>query len=157
METIAAISSIAGILSLLSQAIDNTTKFKNFLSDVSSASESVSQLLHDLDSLLQTLDAVNGLATSLPLDFKCSNVVSLHLRVEEYTKDVFNWLKVARDIRPMQEGVKAWLKKFWIASNISSVRGMREALNRHKQSICLDLSILGRFVRLSFNSLLLRF
>ena len=39
MEAIAAISSIAGIVSLLAQAIDSTKKLRDFLSDVSSASE----------------------------------------------------------------------------------------------------------------------
>ena len=108
MEAIAAIFSIAVILSLLGQTIDNTTKFSDFLSGVLSASETADQLLHDLGSLLQTLDAVNSLVRLLPLEFKNSNVVSLHLRVEAYTKDVFNWFKVAKDIRPAQNGAKAW-------------------------------------------------
>ena len=147
MEAIAAISSIAGILSLLGQAIDNTTKLRDFLSEISSASETAGQLLHDLDSLLQTLDAVNSLVKLLPLEFKNSNVVSLHLRVEAYTKDVFNWFRVAKDIRPAQNGAKTWFKKLWIATNIKSVREIRDALDRHKQTISLDLTILGRYVR----------
>ena len=132
MEAIAAISSIAGILTLLGQAIDNTTKLRNFLSEISSASETADQLLHDLDSLLQTFDAVNSLVKLLPLEFKNSNLVSLHLRVEAYTKDVFNWFKVAKDVRPAQDGAKAWLKKLWIATNIKSLKEIREELDRHK-------------------------
>ena len=90
MEAIAAISGIAGSSSLLAQAIDSTTKLGDFLSEVSSASETAGQLLHDLDSLLQTLDAVTSLVKLLPEEFKNSNVVSLHLRVQAYTRDVFN-------------------------------------------------------------------
>ena len=146
MEAIAAISSIAGILSLLGQAIDNTTKLRDFLSEFSSASETAGQLLHDLDSLLQTLDAVNRIVKLLPPEFKNSNVVSLHLRVEAYTKDVFNWIKVAKDIHPAQEGAKAWFKKLWIATNIKSVKEICDELHRHKQTISLDLSILGRYI-----------
>ena len=147
MEAIAAISGIAGILSLLAQAIDSTTKLRDFLSEVSSASETAGQLLHDLDSLLQTLDAVTSLVKLLPLEFRNSNVVSLHLRVQAYTKDVFNWFKVAKDIRPAEDETKAWFKKFWIATNIKSVREIRNELDRHKQTIVLDLTILGRYVR----------
>ena len=83
----------------------------------------------------------------LPLEFKNSNVVSLHLRVEAYTKDVFNWFKVAKDIRPAQNGAKAWFKKLWIATNIKSFREIRDESDRHKQTISLDLTILGRYVR----------
>lgn len=149
MEAIAAISSIAGILSLLGQAIDNTTKLRNFLSEVSSASETAGQLLHDLDSLLQTLDAVNSLVKLLPVEFKNSSVASLHLRVEAYNKDVFNWFRVAKDIRPTQNGAKAWFKKLWIATNIKSVRDIRDELDRHKQALSLDLAILGRTLDIS--------
>ena len=146
MEAIAAISGIAGILTLLAQAIDSTTKLRDFLSEVSSASETAGQLLHDLDSLLQTLDAVTSLVKLLPQESKNSNVVSLHLRVQAYTRDVFNWLKVAKDIRPAQGGTKAWFKKVWIATNIKSVREIRDELDRHKQTIILDLTIIGRYV-----------
>ena len=146
MEAIAAISSIAGILSLLGQAIDSTTKLRNFLSEVSSASETASQLLHDLDCLLQTLDAVTSLVKLLPLEFKNPSVVSLHLRIQAYTKDVFNWFKVAKDIRPAQDGTKAWFKKLWVATNIKSIRDIRDELDRHKHTISLDLTIIGRYV-----------
>ncbi|KAK0517555.1 hypothetical protein JMJ35_000710 [Cladonia borealis] len=149
MEAIAAISSIAGILSLLCQAIDNTTKLRDFLSEASSASETAGQLLHDLDSLLQTLDTVNSLVKLLPPEFKNSNIVSLHLRIEAYTKDVFDWFKVAKDIRPAQNGAKAWFKKLWIATNIKSVREIRVEIDRHKETISLDLTILGRTLDIS--------
>ena len=148
MEAIAAISSIAGILSLLCQAIDNTTKLRDFLSEASSASETAGQLLSDLDSLLQTLDTVNSLVKLLPLEFQNSNVVSLHLRIEAYTKDVFNWFKVAKDIRPVQNGAKAWFQKLWVATNIKSIRDIRVELDRHKETISLDLTLLGRYARL---------
>ena len=148
MEAIAAISSIAGILSLLCQAIENTTKLRDFLSEASSASETAGQLLNDIDSLLQTLDAVNGLVKLLPLEFQNSNIVSLQLRIEAYTRDVFDWFKVAKDIRPAQNGAKAWFKKLWIATNIKSIKEIRVELDRHKENISLDLTILGRYARL---------
>ena len=103
--------------------------------------------MHDLDSLLQTLDAVTSLVKLLPQEFKNSNVVSLHLRIQAYTRDVFNWFKVAKDIRPAQDGTKAWFKKVWIATNIKSVREIRDELDRDKQTIILDLTIIGRYVR----------
>ena len=145
MEAVAAVSSIAGILSLLGQAIDNTKQLRGFLSDISSASEIVGRFLHDINELLRTLDAVNDLVESLPLSFKVPHIAFLQAQLEDYTRDVFTWFKIARSLRPASDaGARTWFKKFWVAASDRSVRDIREELDRHNQAICLSLSILGR-------------
>jgi hypothetical protein len=145
MEVVAAISSVAGILSLLDQAIDNTQQLRGFLSDMSSASETIGRFLHDINELLQTLDAVNHIVRSLPSSFYGPHIAFLQAQLEDYTRDVFAWFKTARSLRPASNtGAKAWFKRSLVAASDRSLRDMREELCRHNQAIGLSLSVLGR-------------
>ncbi|KAL2039517.1 hypothetical protein N7G274_007789 [Stereocaulon virgatum] len=144
MEVVAAISSVAGILSLLGQAIDNSQQLRRFLSDISSASEIIGRFLHDSSELLQTLDAVNHINESLPSSFYGPHIAFLQAQLEDYTRDVFPWLKTARAVRPASNmGFKECFKRFFVAASDRFVRDMREDLCRHDQTIGLSFSILG--------------
>lgn len=146
MEVVAAASSVAGILSLLSQSINGATKLRDVFSNIYLASGTISRFLHDIDSLLQALQGAKDIVEKLPTDFGGSQATSLVIQLEYCTKDVYRLLETASSLRPASEvGAKAWFKKFWIAVNKNSLIDAREELERHKLAINLSLTVLGRF------------
>jgi len=150
MEVVAAIASVAGILSLLGQCVGNTEQLRDFIADVSSASASIDRFLGDINSQLQTLHAVGSLLENLPADFNRDLIQSLATQLGRYTNDVCRWLEKAKAIRPPSNiGSKTWLKSFWIALNVKSVGDVREQMDRHKQAISLTLSLFGRYSALA--------
>lgn len=147
MEIVAAVSSVAGLLSLLGESIGGTRKLLDFVFDNSSASSTVHNFISDINLFLQNLQAVSEIVGRLPEDFTSSQIASLHGQLEVYSKDVRLWLNTAKALRPASEvGVKAWFKKFWIAASIKPLSDVREELDGHNQAISLSLALLGRFV-----------
>jgi len=146
MEVVAGVASVAGILSLLGQSLNGTRKLRDFFVDVSSASTSITNLLEDINSLLQAIESIKDLIEKSCSKFKDSTVELLRVRLEEYTKDICRWFKTAKALHlPSGNRTKIWLKKLWIAVNIKSVNEIRIELERHRQTITLSLSILGRY------------
>lgn len=145
MEIVAAASSVAGILSLVSQSIDGASKLKDLFSDNSRASNTISRFLHDIDSLLQALHCAEDLTKNLPIDFGGSEVTSLKIQLQYCTKDVFRLLDIATSLRPVSDvGAKAWFQRFRVAFDKNLMVDAREELERHKQAINLSLVVLGR-------------
>lgn len=145
MEVVAAIASVAGILSLLGESLDGTRKLRDFFSDFSSASTTIAKILHDIQSLDRAISNIKNLVKKLPLDFKGTLHGSLQVQLEDYMKDVCRWLNTAKMLSPASAtGMKLWLKKLRIAVNIKSVNEIKLELGRHQQAFNLSLSILGR-------------
>ena len=145
MEAIAAVSSIAGILSLLGQSIDGVSKLRGFFLNVSCASRNVSLFLYDINSLLEALHAAKQIVDKLPEDFKDSQITALQIQLDFCTTDVHRLLESASSLRPASEvGAKTWMKQFWNAVNKDVLRNAREDLERHRQAIELSLTVLGR-------------
>lgn len=146
MEVVAAISSIAGLLTLLGESIGGTRKLLDFVFDISSASSTVQNFISDINSFLQNLQAVYELVEKLPEDFTSSQIATLHGQLTTYNKDIGLWLNTAKALRPASEvGAKAWFKKFWIAASIKPLGDVRDELDRHNQAVSLSLALLGRF------------
>lgn len=145
MEIVAAVSSVAGILSLVGQGIEGASKLKDLFSNASRASSTISRFLHDIDSLLQALEAARDLVRDLPTDFGGSQVTSLRFELQYCNNDVYRLLDIAGSLRPASDvGAKAWFQRFWIAVNKNLLIDAREELERHKQAINLSLVVLGR-------------
>lgn len=145
MEIVAAVSSVAGILSLVSQGIEGASKLKDLFSNISRASITIDRFLHDIDSLLQALQAARDLVKELPTNFGGSQVTSLRIELQYCTKDVYRLLDIASSLRPISVvGAKAWFQRFWTAVNKNLLVDAREELERHKQAINLSLVVLGR-------------
>ena len=146
MEVIAAVSSIAGIVTLLSQCAGNTKALRDFFVDVSSASATVKHFLRDVESLLQSFQAVNDLILKLPPNIGSPHVLRLRIDLEEYDKDANRWVNTAKALQPASSsGAKAYFKKFSVVVNLKSVKDIQEELERYKNAISLNLTILGRY------------
>lgn len=110
---VTAVSSVAGILSLLGENLHGTMKLRDFFSDMTSASRTIARFLYDIDSLIQTIQAVNDLVARLPEDCKDSYILDLHIQLENYSKDVSRWVTISARLRPDSDvGLKMWFKKF---------------------------------------------
>ena len=145
MEAVAAAASIAGIITLVFQSIDGLQKFKELFSDASSASKAISRLLNDINSLIQILENVKDILEQFEAQKKEKNFAFLDIKIADCSKDVQVWLSTARILRPSAEhGGKAWLRKFRLAVNKDAIQTIRDEIGRHRQIICLSLSVLGR-------------
>lgn len=145
MEVVGAAVSIAGILTLVFQSIDGLNKFKELFSDASSASRTISRLLDDINSLIRVLEDVRDILEQFEAQKKGKNFASLDIKLADCSKDIKIWLSTARLLRPSGEhGGRAWLKKFRLAVNKDAIQTIRDEIGRHRQIICLSLSVLGR-------------
>ena len=147
MEVVAAVASVAGILSLLGESLDGTKKLRWFFSDMKSAPIIISDCLNDIDSLLTTIHFIREVITRLPLDVKDDPIARLQTQLKEYVTNIPRWLKTLRTHHPASDsGLNSWVwvKKVWVALDINSVKEIRTELCRHKQDLVLNLSILGR-------------
>lgn len=145
MEAVAAAASIAGIITLVFQSIDGLQKFKELFSDASSASRTISRLLDDINSLIQVLEEVREIVEQFEAQKKEKNFASLDIKLADCSRDIQIWLSTARILRPSAEhGGRAWLKKFRLAVNKDAIQTIRDEISRHRQIICLSLSVLGR-------------
>ena len=150
MDIVAVAASIAGILGLVGQSINGIIQLKGFFSDVASASRTIERFLRDINSLLHVLHDVDRLFSQLSAsEFSGTaraNSASLLVELEDCHNDVFEWLKLARDLRPASNrGRKSWFKRFWIGVNQASLKNIRMELERHRQAIQLNLAVIGRY------------
>ena len=145
MEAVAAVASIAGIITLVGQSIDGLIRFREFFSDISSASKTVSRLLADVNSLIQILRNVGDVLHRVEARRNDQNFASLDIKLEDCTKDVKIWLETAKALRPGSEtGGRALMKKFRLAVKNEAVVKIREEIGRHRQALCLSLAVFGR-------------
>ena len=146
MEAVAAAASVAGIITLVFQSIDGLNRFKELVSDASSASKIISRLLDDINSLILVLENVRHILERYDAQKKEKNFASLDVKVSDCSKDIQIWLSTARILCPSAEhGGKAWLKKIRLAVNKDVVQTIRDEIGRHRQIINLSLSVLGRY------------
>ena len=149
MEGVAAASSIVAILTLVGHSIQGLVKLQDFFEDISSASRTIERFLFDLNSLLHILREVEKLFVTIStfempdgLDF---NIALLQGQLDHTNKDIFKWLQKVRSLRPASEtGQMAWLKKSLVVFSKGSIKSIREEIRGDKQSIEVNLTILGR-------------
>ena len=157
MEAVAAAASIAGIITLVFQSIDGLHKFRELFLDAASASKIVNRLLDDINALIKVLEDVRDVLEQFEAQKKAKNFASLDIKLADCSKDVQVWLSTARILRPSAEnGGKAWLKKFRLAVNKDAIQTIRDEIGRHRQIICLSLSVLGRYTERSISFLMVR-
>ena len=148
MEVVAAAASVAGIITLVFQSIDGLTRFKELFADASSASRTINRLLGDINSLIQTLENVRDVLEQFEAQKKEKNFASLDIKLADCSRDVHVWIATAKILRPSAEhGGKAWLKKFRLAVNSNGIQTIRDEIGRHRQALCLSLTVLGRYYR----------
>ena len=148
MEAVAAVSSVAGIVSLAGQALDGILKLRGFFKEYGSASKSIDRFLRDLNSLIQTLEDVKDVVLKLEnvSTFGAKSVLSsLQIQLEDCSKDVYDWVRVGGEHRPQSvSGSKAMFKKFLVAVNKECIADIFKDIESHKHNIGLKLSLIGR-------------
>ena len=148
MEAVAAVSSIAGIISLAGQALSGIVKLRGFFNEYASASKSIDRFLRNLNSLLQTLEDVKEIAVKLENveGFNAKSVLaSLEIQLEDCARDVYDWVKVGSEHHPQSvKGSKAVFKRFLVAANKDSLTDIFRDIACHKDNIILKLSVIGR-------------
>ncbi|KAL9116767.1 MAG: hypothetical protein Q9187_006702 [Circinaria calcarea] len=157
MEGIAAASSIVAILTLVGHSIQGLVKLQDFFEDVSSASRTIERFLFDLNSLLHILHEVENLFVTISTfkmpDGLDTNIALLQGQLDNTNKDISKWLQKVRSLRPASDkGQVAWLKKSLVAFSKGSIKGIREEIRGDKQSIEVNLTILGRKMDLHMTS-----
>jgi len=127
MEAVAAASSISEILKIVGQAIHGIIKLREFFKDCASSSKTIDRFLRDLNSLIQTIEDINGLAVALEgVDSRYFDYItilsSLQIQLEDCSKDVYDWIRIASEQHPrLATGSKATFKKFLVAANKESI------------------------------------
>ena len=145
MEGVAAAASVAGILTLVGQSINGLVKLKGFYVRLKTASRTVEIFIQDINYLIRALNGIEDILARWPLGKADVHITSLRVQMEECSKDVFNWLSTARDMRPASnKGGKAWFKRFCIAASKSEVTDIRLEISRHTHALNTSLALIGR-------------
>ncbi|KAL9092828.1 MAG: hypothetical protein Q9165_004246 [Trypethelium subeluteriae] len=148
MEAIAAVSSFAGIIGLAGQCVGGLETLKNLFESIAAASKTVDGFLRDINGLLRTLHdlelLLNTISKKASADEADADVASLQIQLEDCSRDISSWLKTARDLRPSPgRGTKSWARKFWVAVNQESVRGIRQEISCRRTEINTSLLLLS--------------
>jgi Fungal N-terminal domain of STAND proteins len=150
MEVVAAVSSIAGIASLVGQSLSGLSSLFNFFKDCRDASKTADHFLRSLTSLESTIKDVESLVTlvkNIPDTSAECTLASLAIHVEDCTKDIDRFLKEAQSCHPGNgPGTKSMFKNFLVAVRKQSIKDILQDMAAHKESISLSLSTTGRSV-----------
>lgn len=149
MEAVAAVSSIAGILSLVGQTLNGIIILRGLFKDCESASKSITSFLKRINDLIQCLQDVQELMKKLeesPSKAVSDTILaSLQIQLDDCSKDMYMWLKIGRDLIPdSSTGTKAVFKKFLVALEKQKVKDIYEEISAHKDNINTKLSVIGR-------------
>ena len=150
MDAVAAVSSIAGILSLVGQALNGIVTLRGFYQDCSAASQSIQRFLKRLNELIQILEDVKELMSKLEQSSSkavSDNVLaSLRIQIEDCSNDVYKWLDTARiSMDGSSTGTKATFKRFLFALEKRKIVDIYGEIAIHKDNIVTKLSFIGRY------------
>jgi hypothetical protein len=151
MEAVAAIASIAGILSLAGQAVNGIIILRGFFQSCSSESHSIEKFLKRLNELIQILEHARDLMTKLktaPSKIVPESILaSLQFQLDDCNKDVYSWLAMAKASLPASNtGTKVAFKKFLVALERQRITDIYMEISVHKDNIMTKLSVIGRCV-----------
>lgn len=150
MEAVAAVSSVAGIASLVGQALVGLSSLYDFFKDCRDASKTIDQFVRAVVSLERTIKDVESLVHSAKNVHQASidsNLASLAIHMEDCTKDINRWLKEAQSCHPgYGPWTKSVFKKFLVAVKKQSIKDVFQEIAVHRESISLILITTGRLV-----------
>jgi hypothetical protein len=150
MEAVAAVSSIAGILSLVGQSVNGIIALRSFFQDCAEASPSIKQFLKRLNSLIQILEDVRDLMRKLEKAptkaVKGYILASLQVQIDDCSQDIYKWLAMARKCHPASStGTKASFKRFLVALEKQKITDIYVEIATYKDNITTKLSMIGRY------------
>jgi hypothetical protein len=149
MEVVAAVSSVAGIASLIAQSLHGLNHLYNLFKDCRDASKTAERFLNKVIKLKGTLEEVNQLVDRIrnvcsgPAS---STLASLIIHLEDCGKDVARWLIAAQQNSISGHSTaKNAFKKFLLGIKIKSIKDVFHEISRHRDSLALSLSATGRY------------
>jgi hypothetical protein len=153
MEVVAAVSSVAGIASLVGQSLAGLNNLYNLFQDCRNASKTAERFLDEATKLKETIEEVEkllGRIRNVSSDPASSTLASLTIHLEDCRKDIARWLVVAQQhaITGHSTAKKAF-KKFLLAIKIRSIKDLFQEISGHRHSLALSLSATGRYDYLS--------
>ncbi|KAH8586236.1 hypothetical protein B0O99DRAFT_75148 [Bisporella sp. PMI_857] len=159
MEAVAAIASIAGIISLVGQTLGQIAKLRGFYQECSEASGSVRRFLKALNGLIQIHEDVRDLMRKLEnttaADANQSILASLQIQINDCGKDVGLWLEKASACQPMAgSGTRATFRKFLVALEQRKIVDIYQEIANHRANITTKLSVVGRHLDISQSTVL---
>jgi hypothetical protein len=151
MEVVAAVSGIAGIVSLAGQILGGIVTLQGIFDSFSQASRTITKFISALKSLVDCVQEVKDLVLKLERAstyIAKSILSSLQIQLEDCSRDVCQWVKVASSSRPKsgkaESSFDSILKKFLIALKKDSFDGIFREIAGHKDNISIKLSVIGR-------------
>lgn len=165
MEALAAVASVAGVLSLTVQGIEIVGKLKLFCYDFKRSKKVAADFIQDLTMRATLLGGVKALCTRMRVtgssqkpDF---HLASMRIQIEDCTHDLEKWLALARRYERgvphrgqhrSRLSVRATFKAFITAIEKESRVAVRTRFGWHMENIQTSLSLLGRQVVFNTNS-----
>lgn len=152
MEVVAAVSSIAGIVALAGQILSGIVALQGVFDAFTQASRTITKFISALKSLLDSVQDVKDLVLKLEQakTFIAKSILtSLQVQLEDCSKDVAQWVKVANSSQPKSGKPSSFdtvLKKFLVALKKDSFDGIFKEITGHKDNISIKLSVIGRYV-----------
>lgn len=150
MEVVAGVASVGGvvgILGIVGQAVHGIFKLKEFLHEVSSASETVKSFLEAIDRLESALTSISDLLNQAPEEWlvgtEARNTSRLTAQVEKCRADIDEWVKSRGiDHANSSKTTDSFLRRLRVASNESAYSDFHQKIARHLQGLQMSLSVL---------------
>jgi hypothetical protein len=153
MEAVAAVSSVAGIVSLAGQSLNGLRRLYDFVQDCKNASRTVTRFLDELSSLRQIIEEVDALVLQIkePFeDFRRDILDSLTTQLEGCANDLHRWLEGAQKNNiSTRSNCKNFFESILIAIRSNDVKDIFKQIASHRQGISLSLSAAGRCVKIA--------
>ncbi|KAE9380702.1 hypothetical protein N431DRAFT_324530 [Stipitochalara longipes BDJ] len=152
MEAVAAVSSVAGIASLVGQSLNGLKNLSNFVHDCRNASRTVTRFLEELTTLKQTIEEVDALLLQIKEPFEDSrrNILnSLSTQLEQCANNLQRWLVAAQNNKMSHRpSYKRLFQSILISIRSQDIKDVFRQISSHREGISLSLSATGRLLDL---------
>jgi hypothetical protein len=148
MEAVAAVSSVAGIASLVGQSLTGLKNLSEFVHDCRNASRTVTRFLDELSTLRQTIEEVDALLLQIKESFEDSRrniLASLSTQLEDCANNLQRWLAAAQNSKlSHRPKYKRLLQSILVSIRSQDIKDVFKQISSHRQGISLSLSATGR-------------
>ena len=151
MDRVSAVASIVGIIGFAGTALKAISDLKNFCHEFSP--DTTKDFLHDLEVMANLLTDVQALSEkakrnspTLHIDYRAE---ALSIQVDDCSRDLTKWLKIALRVKKERAGKKQNIKMQFSNSVLTAISkssraSAREKLRWHQHNINTTLSLFGR-------------
>jgi hypothetical protein len=150
MAVVAAVSSVAGIASLVGQSLNGLTKLYDFFQGCQNISKTISRFLSELTSLEKVIREVEDLVSKIGNSLQKpeeSILISLTFHLEDCAKDLASWFNFVHEQHLSRKSSAITIfKKILVAIKSKDIKDIFTQISSHRQGISMSLSATGRYV-----------